>query len=355
MTAWDAATAALRALPPEVAHRLTVRALGLGLGPAQAEPDPPALGTRLWDLDFANPVGIAAGFDKDAEAHAAALRMGAGFIEVGTVTPRPQPGNPRPRVFRLAEDEAVINRLGFNSAGAEAMARRLARRDRGAGVVGVNIGINRDSGDATADFESAFRRLALLADYVAVNVSSPNTPGLRALQQPAALDRLLAALQAARAALVAGGARRVPILVKISPDLDADELAQVIGVARGRTLDGLIVANTTLARPRELRSAARGEAGGLSGRPLFAPSTALLAETWRLTEGRMPLIGVGGIASGGDAYAKVRAGASLVQLYTALIFQGPGLIARIKRELAAHLAADGFARIADAVGTGAAS
>jgi dihydroorotate dehydrogenase len=353
VTGWAAATALLRALPPERAHRLTVRALALGLGP-RAAPDPPALQTRLWDLDFANPVGIAAGFDKDAEAFAALLRLGAGLVEVGTVTPRPQPGNPRPRVFRLPEDAAVINRLGFNSAGVEAAVRRLEARNRGLGVVGVNIGVNRDSDDAQADFVSAFRRLGPLADYVAVNVSSPNTPGLRELQQPAALDSLVAVLQAARDDMAAAGARRVPLLVKIAPDLDPGELARVAEVARARALDGLIVANTTVARPEGLCGPARAEAGGLSGRPLFAPSTRMLAEVRRLTEGRVPLIGVGGIASGADAYAKIRAGASLVQLYTALIFQGPGLIARIKHELAELLAADGFAHVAGAVGTGAA-
>jgi dihydroorotate dehydrogenase len=342
----------LRLLPPEAAHRLAVAALAARLAPGAGEADPPSLACRLWGLRFANPVGVAAGFDKDARAFAALLRLGAGLVEVGTVTPRPQAGNPRPRVFRLAEDRAVVNRLGFNNEGAAAVARRLAGRDRAAGVVGVNIGCNSDSDDALADFRQCLATLAPLADYVTINVSSPNTPGLRALQRRDALARLVEVLQELRDSRAAA-ARRVPLLVKIAPDLGAAERRDIAALALERGLDGLVVSNTTVARPAGLRSAAAREAGGLSGPPLFAPSTALLAEMHRLTKGRVVLVGVGGVASAEDAYAKIRAGASLVQLYTALAYEGLGLIGRLKRGLAARLARDGFASVAEAVGAGA--
>jgi dihydroorotate dehydrogenase len=337
----------LRALPPETAHRLTLAALAAGLAGTSRIPDPPELRQRLWGLDFPNPIGIAAGFDKDARAPDALLRLGFGFVEVGTVTPRPQPGNPRPRIFRLEADAALINRMGFNSDGLDAVASRLTKRRR-RGIVGVNLGKNRDSSDAAADYIEGVRRTAPLADYLVVNVSSPNTPGLRDLQARAVLDTLLRQLLAARDET----GSRAPLLVKIAPDLAFEERRDIAAVALTTQIDGIIVANTTVARPPELRSAAAGEAGGLSGRPLLEPSTALLCEMFRLTEGRVPLIGVGGMASAADAYAKIRAGASLVQLYTALVFAGPGLLGSIKAGLAAFLRRDGFASVAEAVGAG---
>lgn len=342
----------LRLLPAESAHRLSIAALSMGAGillrdRGAAAPDPPILGQRLFGLDFPNPIGLAAGYDKDARVPDALLRLGFGFVETGTVTPRPQSGNPKPRLYRLEEDGAVINRLGFNSGGLDAVLARLARRQGRPGILGLNLGRNRDSRDAAADYEEGLRRAAGLAQYLVVNVSSPNTPGLRELQRRAALDALLGRLRRAREE----GALRVPLLVKIAPDLAADERRDIAAVALAAGIDGLIVANTTLTRPPDLGSGHAQEAGGLSGRPLFAPSTALLAEMYRLTEGRLPLIGTGGIASAADAYAKIRAGASLVQLYTALVFAGPALLGRIKRGLADLLREDGYASIAEAVGT----
>ena len=342
MSDWQRLAAGmLRRLPPEAAHRAAVNALRLGLAPGDPTPDPAVLGSRLWGLDFANPIGLAAGFDKDAEVFAPLLRLGFGFVEVGTVTPRPQAGNPRPRLFRLAPDGAVINRLGFNNRGMAAMAARLNRRT--GGIVGVNIGCNRDTADPLDDYRAALARLGGLADYVVVNISSPNTPGLRDLQDPNRLDDLLSALQEA------GGTR--PLLVKIAPDLSEAQRRAISEVAVARRVDGLIVSNTTIARAAGLRSPARDQTGGLSGRPLFAPATRLLSEIYRDTAGAVPLIGVGGVSSGADAYAKIRAGASLVQLYTALIYEGFGLVRRIKADLAARLAADGFATVAEAVGS----
>jgi len=342
---------ALRRLPREAAHELTLRALELGLGgalgaSAAQEPDPPVLAQRLWGLDLANPVGLAAGYDKDARVPDAMRRLGFGFVEVGTVTPRPQPGNPKPRVFRLEQDQAIINRLGFNSRGLDAVCDRLSRRIR-SGVVGVNLGKNRDTNDAAEDYAEGILRTARLADYLVVNVSSPNTPGLRELQHRAMLRSLLERLISVREETGC----RVPLLVKIAPDLTSEERRDIAQVALETGIDGLIVSNTTVERPRGLLSRHAREAGGLSGRPLFAPSTALLAEMHRLTQGRLPLIGVGGIASARDAYAKIRAGASLVQLYTALVFAGPALVGQIKSGLASLLRSDGFGSIAEAVGT----
>jgi dihydroorotate dehydrogenase len=339
----------LRALPPETAHRLTICALRAGLARRAPAADDPLLTTDLWGLQFPNPVGLSAGFDKDAEVYAALLRLGFGFVEVGSITPRPQAGNPKPRVFRLPDDGAVINRLGFNSAGLAAAVSNLRHRRSGrAGIVGINIGKNRDSADAADDYAAGIASLARLADYLVVNVSSPNTPGLRALQEGAALRALLVRAVAARAAAVPQ--RPPPLLVKIAPDLAPADVEEIVRVALADGADGLIIGNTTTSRPRGLRSRHAQESGGLSGRPLFTLSTELLRQVYRLTEGRLPLIGVGGIASGADAYAKIRAGASLVQLYTALIYHGPGLIGRIKRDLAACLRADGFATVAAAVG-----
>jgi len=339
----------LRLLDPEVAHGLTLRALARGFGPRGDAPDDPILAVTLWGRGFPNPIGLAAGFDKNAAAVGPLFGLGFGFLEVGTITPRPQPGNPKPRVFRLPEDGAVINRLGFAGEGAEAAARRLARwRADGGGIVGVNLGRNRDSADAAADYAEGARALAAHGDYLVVNVSSPNTPGLRALQGRAELERLIPAVRAALAEARPGGAP--PLLVKVAPDLAADDLADIAAVALEHGIDGLIATNTTVARPPDLKGRHRGEAGGLSGRPLFALSTRVLAELGRLTAGRVPLIGVGGVASGAEAYAKIRAGASLVQLYTGLIYQGPALVPRIKAELAALLRRDGFASVGAAVG-----
>jgi dihydroorotate dehydrogenase len=341
----DAASRLLRLLPAETAHRASLRLLAaaprawLCAGGA----DDPILASRLFGLDFPNPLGLAAGYDKNAEAFGPALALGFGFVEIGSVTPRPQPGNPRPRLFRLGEDRAVINRMGFNNDGLDAIAARLARR-QGHGIVGANLGKNKDSADAAADYVAGVRALGPLADYLVINVSSPNTPGLRALQGREPLAALIAAVRAAR------NGNRPPVLLKIAPDLTESDKQDIAEVALSSGLDGLIVSNTTIARPDSLRSAAKGEAGGLSGRPLFAPSTALLADMYRLTKGKLPLIGVGGIASAEDAYAKIRAGASLLQIYTALVYEGAGLIGRIKAGLARKLRADGFTSLAQAVG-----
>lgn len=338
----------LRFISAETGHRLAVEALKRGLAPAARMPDDPLLACRVFGLSFSNPIGLAAGFDKDAEVIDAALALGFGFVEAGTVTPKPQPGNPKPRLFRLEEDEAVINRYGFNSGGLACFVERLAcRSGRKAGIVGANVGKNKDTADAAADFVAGVEAVAPFADYVVVNVSSPNTPGLRALQARQEIDSLLQKVLAARDQAVPSGP---PLLVKVAPDLTEEEMRDIAEVALARRVDGLIVGNTTLARPPGLKSPHRAEAGGLSGRPLMATSTACLAAFYRLTRGQIPLIGCGGVSSGADAYAKIRAGASLVQLYTALVFQGPGLVARIKRELAARLRADGFKSVAEAVG-----
>jgi dihydroorotate dehydrogenase len=293
-------------------------------------------------------VGLAAGFDKNGEAVDALLGLGFGFVEVGTVTPRPQPGNPRPRLFRLPRDEAVINRMGFNNDGATVVGRRLAtRRERGRrGIVGANVGPNRDARDPADDCAAAFTALAPFVDYIVINVSSPNTPGLRDLQRRDALERLVGRVLDARVQ----SAPAVPLFVKISPDTTHEERAAIAEAALTLGLDGLIATNTTIARPPGLTDASRTEAGGLSGRPLFAPSTQALADLARLTRGRLPLIGVGGIASGDAAYAKIGAGAVLVQLYTALVYQGPGLIAAINRRLVDCLRRDGHVSVATAVG-----
>jgi len=337
----------IRSFDAERAHDLTILALRSGLVPPQPKDRDPALAQRLFGLDFPNPIGLAAGFDKNAEVPDAMLGQGFGFVEIGTVTPRPQPGNPQPRLFRLVKDRAVINRMGFNNQGRDAVAARLSGRRR-QGIVGVNLGKNKDTPaeDAAADYEKGVQTLGPLADYLVINVSSPNTPGLRALQGKEPLAELVARTQAARRALAAPP----PLLLKIAPDLEAQDLVDIAEVAEQGGLDGLIVTNTTIARPAGLVSSRRDETGGLSGVPLMAPSTAVLAEMYRLTGGRLPLIGSGGIASGADAYAKIRAGASLVQVYTALIYQGTALVTRIKRELSAALRRDGFATLAEAIG-----
>jgi len=342
----DAAASVLRLFPAETAHSATI-ALSRAFSPLlpRARPDDSRLAVRALGLNFPNPIGLAAGFDKNALVPTAMLRFGFGFVECGTVTPRPQAGNPRPRLFRLAEDRAVINRMGFNNDGMAAVASRLAARRRN-GICGINIGANKDALDRIEDYRLAFARLAPFADYVAVNVSSPNTLGLRGLQDRGELTRLLEALRATRAQLQT----TVPLLLKIAPDLDAHALDDIAEVALAAGIEGLIVSNTTIARPPSLKSRHASEAGGLSGAPLFEPSTRILREMYARTGAKLILIGVGGVASGSDAYAKIRAGASLVQLYSALAFEGPGLVERIKQELLACLVRDGFANVGDAVG-----
>ena len=342
---------ALRALDPETAHEATLAALRAGLGPRAPAHADPVLATDLAGLRLANPIGLAPGFDKNAAVPRALLQAGFGFVECGTVTPRPQAGNPRPRLFRLPEDLAVVNRMGFNNAGLEAFAVGLAARGLG-GVVGANVGANKDSGDRVRDYVTGLRRLWPLADYFALNVSSPNTPGLRDLQAKAALADLLGAVAEARRHLATTPAGDRPVFLKVAPDLAPGDVGDIVDAALAFGLEGLIVSNTTIARPESLLGAHRGEAGGLSGAPLFGPSTALLRDFHAAAAGRLSLIGVGGVGSARDAYAKILAGANAVQLYTALIYRGPGLVDRLRRELAALLRSDGFASVNDAVGAG---
>lgn len=338
----------MRGLDAETAHGLALRALGAGLAGRDAAPDEPVLATRAFGLDFRNPIGLAAGFDKDAVAVLPLMRLGFGAVEVGTVTPRPQAGNPRPRLFRLAEDRAVINRMGFNNAGLEAYLARLAALPRPLpAVLGANIGVNKEGAVPERDYPALYAAVAPHADYVTVNVSSPNTPGLRDLQGEERLAAILDAIAAARAGL----AKAPPLLVKIAPDLAEDALGPLVAACAARGVAGLIVSNTTIARPETLRSPRRGEAGGLSGAPLLARSTTVLRACFRAARGTgLALVGVGGVASGAEAYAKIRAGAAFVQLYTGFAYAGPALVPRLKRELAALLARDGIAHVADAVG-----
>ncbi|HEX4042504.1 MAG TPA: quinone-dependent dihydroorotate dehydrogenase [Xanthobacteraceae bacterium] len=344
----------LYAFEPEDAHSLAVRMLKFAPLPP-APHDDQRLAMRVFGLNFPNPIGIAAGFDKNAEVSNALLRLGFGFVEVGTITPKPQTGNPRPRVFRLDADQAVINRLGFNSQGADAALRRLAARAQSGGVVGINVGANKDAADRVADYVRLIERFAAVASYVTVNISSPNTPGLRNLQQANVLDDLLARVIDARDR-VARNAGPTPVLLKIAPDLTLPDLDDVVGIARARRVDGMIVGNTTVSRPKSLREVDKAkEAGGLSGRPLSALSDRMLAETYVRVEGVFPLVGAGGIDSGPSALGKIRAGASLVQLYSALVFQGLALVAEIKATLVAALARDSQANLADYVGADAAS
>jgi dihydroorotate dehydrogenase len=342
----------LYALPPETAHHAALYALEHHLVASRTEIDDPILRTTVWDLEFANPIGLAAGFDKDARVPDAMLSLGFGFVEAGTVTPAPQPGNPKPRLFRLDRDNAVINRLGFNSGGVEPFARRLEARKADPhrrGIVGANVGKNRNTAEAGDDYVTGIERLAGVADYLVINISSPNTPGLRDLQAGSVLDALLRRTIAARNRRMQGN-RKPPLLAKVGPDLTSDQMAEIAEVALATQVDGLIIGNTTVARPAELKSQGKSEAGGLSGAPLFRPSTECLAQIYRLTKGRIPLIGCGGVNDGATAYAKIRAGASLVQVYSALVFQGPALVRRIKQELTALLRADGFSTVAEAVG-----
>lgn len=329
----------------ETAHRATLKLLSCAPLPPAASDDP-VLRTTLFGKTLPNPVGLAAGFDKNAEVSDAMLRLGFGFVEVGGITPKPQAGNPRPRVFRLPEDRAVINRMGFNNDGLDVAAKRLEARRGRPGIVAANLGANKDSADRPGDYAISYERLAPLVDFAVVNVSSPNTPGLRNLQGREELSALLTRLQPLHARL------KTPLLVKIAPDLADEDIRDVADLALQFRLDGIVATNTTIARPPTLRSANRGETGGLSGAPLFEASTAVLKQLYGHVGGKIPLIGVGGISSGAQAYAKIRAGASAVQLYSALVYEGPGLVSRIKTELAALLKRDGFRSVAEAVGKG---
>jgi dihydroorotate dehydrogenase len=344
----------LRWFDPEDAHRMAIHGLRI-LPPMRPRPDDPKLAVRAFGLNFPNPIGMAAGFDKSAEAPDALLRLGFGFVEIGTVTPRPQGGNPRPRLFRLERDEAVINRMGFNNDGAEAVLRRLASRAHLGGIVGVNVGANKDSADRVADYVKLIETFAPVASYFTINVSSPNTPGLRNLQQSAQLDDLLAKVIDARER-VRKHAGDSPVLLKIAPDLSLAELDDVVHIARSRRVDGMIVANTTIGRPSTLREQNRArEQGGLSGRPLFRLSTRMVAETYVRAEGAFPLVGVGGIDSGGAALTKIRAGASLIQLYSSLVYKGLGLVESIKSDLASTLLRTGRESLSEIVGADAAT
>ena len=344
----------LRLLDAETAHRLAIGALKLPPH-VKLTADDPRLAVRAFGLNFPNPIGMAAGFDKHGEVPDALLGLGFGFVEVGTVTPQPQRGNPRPRVFRLPRDRAVINRLGFNSEGAATVLRRLASRAERGGIVGINIGANKDSLDRIADYVRLIETFAPAVNYFAVNISSPNTPGLRDLQQASTLDVLLARVIEARAR-VSKTATITPVLIKIAPDLTLGELDDVVGAARRHRVDGMIVGNTTVARPATLRDRTlAAEPGGLSGPPLFTLATRMLAETYVRVEGAFDLIGVGGIDSGAAALTKIRAGASLIALYSALVFHGLRLLGRIKSDLSSTLRREGLGAIREMVGLDAAA
>jgi dihydroorotate dehydrogenase len=342
-TLFNLARPLIHRMDAETAHRLTVAALAAA-PPLRPAADDPVLATEAFGLSFSNPVGLAAGFDKHAEAVDGALGLGFGFVEVGGVTPLPQPGNPKPRLFRLAEDRAVINRLGFNNRGQGAALTRLGRRDRRAGIVGVNLGANKDSADRIIDYVAGVAAMTGVADYLTINISSPNTPGLRALQDEGALDALLEAVIETRGV-------GPPVFLKVAPDLDPAQIDGIAEAAIDRRLDGLIVGNTTISRPM-LVSKPRKEAGGLSGAPLKPLALQRLKDFRKATGGALPLIAAGGIENGVDAFDRIRAGASLVQLYTALVYQGPGLAEEINGELKRLLKLHGFASIAEAIGTG---
>jgi dihydroorotate dehydrogenase len=345
---FDLARPMLFALSPEDAHELTLKSLEMGIYPRPAASDDPSLAVDLWGLRFPNPLGIAAGFDKDARVVDAVLGMGCGFAEAGTTTPLAQSGNPRPRVFRLVADRAVINRLGFNNEGHAAALGRLRRRTS-RGVVGVNLGANKDTTDRTADYVKGIETFYDVATFFTINISSPNTPGLRDLQAPAALDELLERVMDTREKLVRPGKPKRPIVVKLAPDIAEADLEPIAARLLAHEVDGIAVSNTTLARDGLIDANAR-EAGGLSGRPLFHRSTVMLARVREVTAGRVPLIGIGGIDSGEAALAKIEAGATLLQLYTGLIYEGPGLIARIKDHLASAARRAGANSISTLIG-----
>ena len=344
-------TAAMRMLPAERAHKITIKALKAGLGPAPVKTASPELVTQVGGLTLPNPVGLAAGFDKDCDVPDAMLAAGFGFVECGTVTPRPQIGNPKPRLFRLTEDQAVINRMGFNNGGLEVFKSRLTKRQGKDGIVGANLGANKDSRDRVEDYVMGLNALWGLSDYFTINISSPNTPGLRDLQNEKAMDELLGRLAEARSEL-AGDKPSFPMFLKVAPDVDMGEIERIVGQACTYGMNAIIVSNTTIARPDSLQSQYKGEGGGLSGAPLFEPSTEVLREFYAAAQGKIDLIGVGGISNGAQAYAKIRAGAKAVQLYSALVFKGPGLVTEINRDLKARLKADGFNSISEAVGQG---
>ena len=342
----DVAARALHVLDPEDAHGLTLVGLASGLGP-RAQAQDKMLATEIAGLSLPNCVGLAPGFDKNAQVFQPMLAAGFGFVECGTVTPLPQAGNPRPRLFRLSEDHAVINRMGFNNEGLELFAGRMARR--GLGVVGANIGANKDAADRIADYVTGLERLWGLASYFTINISSPNTPGLRALQTKAALEDLLGRLGETSAQMPAAG--RVPMFLKVAPDLEDGEVETIVETVIANGLAGIIVSNTTITRP-DLRSRDHGEGGGLSGAPLKGLAQMMMGQFHAASRGRLVLIGAGGIGSGADAYQRIRAGASAVQLYSALVYGGAGLVVRIRRDLAARLKADGFTEVGQAVGAG---
>ncbi len=350
------ATHILHKLPEEAAHDLVIRALKRGWVPAQPDCDAPALRQQLWGLSFTSPIGLAAGFDKNAEALQGLARQGFGFLELGTVTPKPQSGNARPRLFRLMEDQAIINRCGFNNVGIEAFLKNFQRwKNRNIGspvVLGINIGKNKDTEDAAEDYCALLEKVYAVADYVTVNISSPNTPGLRELQKSNALAELLEKIQNTMESLHDRGPAP-PLLVKIAPDVTAEEQAAIAEVVLQHQVDGLIVGNTTIGHREHLQNTRANEQGGLSGKPLFAPSTAVLQQMYRLTQGALPLIGVGGVFTVQEAYQKIRAGASLVQLYTALIYEGFDVVTRINQELVDLLTGDGFTHISEAIGVDA--
>jgi dihydroorotate dehydrogenase len=333
-------------LDAEKAHRATISVLKMRTGTAFT-PEPrrtPTLENTVAGLSFPNPIGLAAGFDKDAEVFGPALSLGFGFVEVGTLTPKPQPGNPKPRLFRLQEDQAVINRMGFNNEGQPAAFDRLSRRYRTRGIVGVNVGANKDSPDRVADYVAGVRAMNPIADYLTVNISSPNTPGLRGLQEQGALDELLAAIQEARSGK--------PIFLKVAPDLNPGDPERIVRAAIDHKIDAIIVSNTTVSRP-PLKSVRAAEAGGLSGEPLKTLALEALRNFRRASGSAIPLIGVGGIANADDAWERICAGASLVQLYTAMVYEGPGIARRIALGLAERLKREGFANVSEAVGTAA--
>ncbi len=335
----------------EKAHALTIRFLQAGnLLPFALTRSDARLRVRAFGLDFPNPLGMAAGFDKHAEVPDAVLRLGFGFTEIGTVTPLPQQGNPKPRLFRLIEDQAIVNRFGFNSEGQQVVYKRLADRAGRGGIVGVNVGANKDAADRVDDYISCIETFADVASYFTVNVSSPNTPGLRDLQQAGVLDDLLARVLDVRDRLAATKGRK-PIVLKIAPDLALDDLDDIVRVCRARRIDGLIVSNTTITRPASLRSEHAKESGGLSGKPLFEMSTRFLAQTWQRVEGQFPLVGAGGIEDAATAIAKLEAGATLLQFYSAMVYRGPGMIREILRGLGEHMQLTGVSSLSEITGS----
>lgn len=344
-TLYRLARPALFALDPEDAHEATIKSLELGVHPRQLGNDDPVLRQTVFGLDFPNPIGIAAGYDKDARVPDAILAMGCGFAEIGTVTPRPQSGNPKPRIFRLVADHGLINALGFNNGGhAAAMARLQARKGK-KGIVGVNIGANKDSSDRPGDYAKGIETFSAVASYFTANISSPNTPGLRDLQAPAALDELLSRIMETRGRLVAEGLPRRPIIVKIAPDIAEADVAPICERLVAHAVDGIAVSNTTLAR-NGLTDAQANKSGGLSGKPLFRRATAMLARVFEATGGKIPLIGIGGIDSAEAALEKIEAGATLLQLYTGLVYAGPGLIGEVKSHLAREVRRRGYSDLA---------